>query len=147
MPRQYISSVEEGAREFLHRGPLGFPVVDVSVTLYDGQYHAVDSSDMAFKTAARIAMSEGMPKCEPVLLEPICAVQITIPNDFTARVHGLISGRRGQILGFSAKEGWQGWDEVNAYLRSPNCTISSSSCVRSPWGSAPSPGSLITCRS
>jgi elongation factor G len=116
VPRQYISSVEEGAREFLNRGPLGFPVVDVSVRLYDGQYHAVDSSDMAFKTAARIAMSEGMPKCDPVLLEPICSVQIAIPNEFTARVHGLISGRRGQILGFAAKEGWQGWDEVNAFL-------------------------------
>src|SRR5262249_44641283 len=116
VPRQYISSVEEGAHEYLNRGPLGFPVVDVSVTLYDGQYHAVDSSDMAFKTAARIAMSEGMPKCDPVLLEPICSVQIAIPNDFTARVHGLISGRRGQILGFTPKEGWQGWDEVDAYL-------------------------------
>jgi elongation factor G len=116
VPRQYISSVEDGARDYLNRGPLGFPVVDVSVTLYDGQYHSVDSSDMAFKTAARIAMSEGMPKCEPVLLEPICSVQITIPSDFTARVHGLISGRRGQILGFTPKEGWQGWDEVNAYL-------------------------------
>ncbi|MGE0120123.1 MAG: elongation factor G [Dongiaceae bacterium] len=116
VPRQYISSVEEGARDYLNRGPLGFPVVDVSVRLYDGQYHSVDSSDMAFKTAARIAMSEGMPKCDPVLLEPICSVQIAIPNDFTARVHGLISGRRGQILGFSPKEGWQGWDEVNAYL-------------------------------
>jgi len=116
VPRQYISSVEDGAREYLNRGPLGFPVVDVSVTLYDGQYHTVDSSDMAFKTAARIAMSEGMPKCDPVLLEPICSVQITIPNDFTARVHGLISGRRGQILGFTAKEGWQGWDEVDAFL-------------------------------
>jgi len=116
VPRQYISSVEEGARDYLNRGPLGFPVVDVSVTLYDGQYHSVDSSDMAFKTAARIAMSEGMPKCDPVLLEPICAVQITIPSEFTARVHGLISGRRGQILGFTPKEGWQGWDEVNAYL-------------------------------
>ena len=116
VPRQYISSVEEGARDYLNRGPLGFPVVDVSVTLYDGQYHSVDSSDMAFKTAARIAMSEGMPKCDPVLLEPICSVQIAIPSDFTARVHGLISGRRGQILGFLPKEGWQGWDEVNAYL-------------------------------
>jgi elongation factor G len=116
VPRQYISSVEEGARDYLNRGPLGFPVVDVSVTLYDGQYHSVDSSDMAFKTAARIAMSEGMPKCDPVLLEPICSVQITIPSDFTARVHGLISGRRGQILGFTPKEGWPGWDEVNAYL-------------------------------
>jgi elongation factor G len=116
VPRQYISSVEEGARDYLNRGPLGFPVVDVSVRLYDGQYHSVDSSDMAFKTAARIAMSEGMPKCDPVLLEPICSVQIAIPNDFTARAHGLISGRRGQILGFSPKDGWQGWDEVNAYL-------------------------------
>jgi elongation factor G len=116
VPRQYIPSVEEGARDFLSRGPLGFPVVDVSVALYDGQYHNVDSSDMAFKTAARIAMSEGMAKCEPVLLEPICSVQIAIPNEFTARVHGLISGRRGQILGFTAKEGWQGWDEVDAYL-------------------------------
>jgi elongation factor G len=116
VPRQYIPSVEEGARDFLNRGPLGFPVVDVSVALYDGQYHAVDSSDMAFKTAARIAMSEGMAKCDPVLLEPICSVQIAIPNEFTARVHGLISGRRGQILGFTAKEGWQGWDEVDAYL-------------------------------
>jgi elongation factor G len=116
VPRQYISSVEEGARDYLNRGPLGFPVVDVSVRLYDGQYHSVDSSDMAFKTAARIAMSEGMPKCDPVLLEPICSVQITIPSEFTARVHGLISGRRGQILGFSPKEGWQGWDQVDAYL-------------------------------
>ncbi len=116
VPRQYIPSVEEGARGYMNRGPLGFPVVDVSVSLYDGQYHTVDSSDMAFKTAARIAMSEGMAKCEPVLLEPICAVQIVVPSDFTARVHGLLSGRRGQILGFTAKDGWQGWDEVNAYL-------------------------------
>jgi elongation factor G len=116
VPRQYIPSVEEGAREYLNRGPLGFPVVDVSVRLYDGQYHSVDSSDMAFKTAARIAMSEGMPKCDPVLLEPICSVQIAIPSEFTARAHGLVSGRRGQILGFSPKEGWSGWDEVDAYL-------------------------------
>jgi len=71
---------------------------------------------MAFKTAARLAMSEGMPKCDPVLLEPICAVRITVPSDFIARVNGLLSSRRGQILGFDAKDGWQGWDEVNAYL-------------------------------
>ena len=71
---------------------------------------------MAFKTAARLAMSEGMPKCEPVLLEPICAVQITVPSDYIARVNGLLSSRRGQILGFDAKDGWQGWDEVNAFL-------------------------------
>ncbi len=63
-----------------------------------------------------MAMSEGMPKCDPVLLEPIHQVTIAVPNEFTARVHGLISGRRGQILGFTAKEGWAGWDEVQALL-------------------------------
>jgi elongation factor G len=116
VPRQYIPSVEEGVREYLGRGPLGFPVVDLAVTLTDGQFHSVDSSDMAFKTAARMAMSEAMPNCEPVLLEPIFAVTVTVPTDFTSRVHGLISGRRGQILGFDAKEGWPGWDEVSAQL-------------------------------
>ncbi len=116
IPRNFIPSVEEGVREYLVRGPLGFPVVDVAVALFDGQYHAVDSSDMAFKTAGRMAMSEGMPKCGPVLLEPIFHVQISIPNEFTARAHGLISGRRGQILGFDAKAGWPGWDEVSAHI-------------------------------
>lgn len=116
IPRQYIPSVEEGIREYLNKGPLGFPVVDVEVALFDGQYHSVDSSDMAFKTAGRMAMAEAMPKCDPVLLEPICEVQIAVPNEFTNRVHTMISGRRGQILGFDAKAGWQGWDEVSAYL-------------------------------
>ena len=116
VPRQYIPSVEEGVRDYLRRGPLGFPVVDVSVTLTDGQYHSVDSSDQAFRTAGALAMREGMPKCDPVLLEPIYQVEITVPNDFTSRVHGLISSRRGQILGFDAKAGWPGWDEVSAYL-------------------------------
>jgi elongation factor G len=116
VPRQYIPSVEEGVREYLGRGPLGFPVVDLAVTLSDGQFHSVDSSDMAFKTAARMAMTEAMPNCEPVLLEPIHAVTVTVPTEFTSRVHGLISGRRGQILGFDAKEGWPGWDEVSAQL-------------------------------
>ncbi len=116
IPRQYIPSVEESVREYLNRGPLGFPVVDVAVTLTDGQYHSVDSSDMAFKTAARMAMQEAMPKCDPVLLEPIFLVQVAVPTEFTAKVHGLVSGRRGQILGFDAKDGWDGWDEVSVYL-------------------------------
>jgi elongation factor G len=116
IPRQYIPSVQDGVKEYMKRGPLGFPVVDVAVTVTDGQYHTVDSSDQAFKTAARMAMTEGMAKCDPVLLEPICQVQIAVPTEFTSRVHGLISGRRGQILGFDAKDGWSGWDEVNAYL-------------------------------
>ncbi|MCH8998518.1 MAG: elongation factor G [Proteobacteria bacterium] len=116
VPRQYISAVEHGARDCLQRGPLGFPVVDLSVTLFDGQHHAVDSSDMAFKTAGRMAMSEGLPNCAPVLLEPIYQVTINVPSDFTAKIHGLISGRRGQILGFEAKAGWGGWDEVKCQM-------------------------------
>jgi len=108
--------VGEGVEEYLRQGPLGFPVVDVGVTLTDGSYHSVDSSDMAFKTAGRIAMSEGMPKCEPVLLEPILAVEVAIPTDFTSRAQRLLSSRRGQILGFDQKPGWTGWDVVNAYL-------------------------------
>ena len=116
VPRQYIPSVETGVREYLRKGPLGFPVVDVSVTLTDGSYHTVDSNDQSFKLAARVAMTEAMPKCSPVLLEPIYQVNIMVPNEATAKVHGLISGRRGQILGFRAKEGWNGWDEVEAYM-------------------------------
>jgi len=116
VPRQFIPSVEHGVRDFLPRGPLGFEVVDLSVTLFDGQFHAVDSSDMAFRTAARMAMSEGLPKCEPVLLEPILEVTVSAPNEYTSNVQRLITGRRGQILGFNAKEGWKGWDETIAHI-------------------------------
>jgi elongation factor G len=116
VPRQYIPAVEEGVSEFLHQGPFGFPVVDLSVTLTSGSYHAVDSSDMAFKTAARIAMTEGMPQCDPVLLEPVLLVEISVPAEYTAKAQRIVSGRRGQILGYDAKEGWTGWDTVNAYL-------------------------------
>jgi elongation factor G len=117
VPRQFIPSVEIGVQDYLQRGPLGgFPVVDVSVTLTDGSYHSVDSSDMAFRQAGRIGMSEGMPKCNPVLLEPIMEVEIAIPTDATARVNGMIPQRRGQILGFNAREGWPGWDVVRAQI-------------------------------
>ena len=116
VPRQYIPSVETGVREYLSQGPLGFPVVDVAVTLTNGSYHSVDSSDQAFKQAARIAMQEGLPKCEPVLLEPVDSVEISVPNSFTSNVLKLISGHRGQILGYEAKAGWQGWDAVSAYI-------------------------------
>ncbi|MEE8188326.1 MAG: elongation factor G [Kiloniellales bacterium] len=116
VPRQYIPAVEHGAKDYLQRGPLGFPVVDLSVTLFDGQFHAVDSSDMAFKTAGRMAMAEGLPNCAPVLLEPIYQVTVIVPADFTAKIHGLISGRRGQIVGFEPKPGWEGWDEVKCRM-------------------------------
>jgi elongation factor G len=97
-------------QEYLHRGPLGFPVVDVSVTLTDRQYHSVDSSEMAFKTAGRMAMAEAMPKCDPVLLEPVIHVEVIVPSEVTSRVNGVITGRRGQILGFDARREWPGWD-------------------------------------
>jgi elongation factor G len=116
VPKQWIPSVEKGVVEYLKSGPLGFPVVDIAVALTDGTYHTVDSSDAAFQQAARIAMSEGMPKCSPVLLEPIMAVQIHVPSDATARVNALVSGRRGQLLGFDARDGWRGWDTVQAQM-------------------------------
>lgn len=116
VPRQFIGSVEDGARDYLVRGPLGFPVVDVAVALFDGQFHAVDSSDMAFKTVARQAMQEGMPQCHPILLEPIFSVEVSAPAEFTARVHNLVTGRRGQIVSFQAKEDWVGWEVVQALV-------------------------------
>ncbi len=114
VPRQFIPAVENGVREYLVKGPLGFPVVDVSVTLFDGTYHAVDSNEMSFKLAAKAAMTEGMPKCGPVLLEPVWHVDVSIPNSVTAKVNALISVRRGHILGLEAKADWEGWDVVSA---------------------------------
>lgn len=116
VPRQFIPSVEIGVEDSLKSGPLGFPVVDLAVTLTDGSYHTVDSSDMAFRQAGRLAMSEGMPNCQPVLLEPINWVEIAVPSEANARVNAIISSRRGQILGFDAREGWPGWDVVTAHL-------------------------------
>ena len=116
VPRNYIGAVEEGVVDALVRGPLGFPVIDVHVTLTDGSYHSVDSSDQAFRTAARIGMSEGLPQCQPVLLEPIHVVEIVCPTDATAKINAILSGRRGQILGFDTREGWPGWDRVRAMM-------------------------------
>jgi elongation factor G len=116
VPRNYIPSVEEGIIDALKHGPLGFPVVDLHVALVDGSYHTVDSSDMAFRTAGRIGITEGLPQCQPVLLEPIHQVEIVCPNDATAKINALMSGRRGQILGFDTREGWDGWDVVRAMM-------------------------------
>jgi elongation factor G len=116
VPRNYIPSVEEGVIDGLKHGPLGFPVVDVAVALIDGSYHTVDSSDMAFRTAGRIGIVEALPQCNPVLLEPIHAVEIVCPSDATAKINAIMSGRRGQILGFDTRDGWEGWDVVRAML-------------------------------
>ena len=116
VPRNYIPSVEEGVIDALKHGPLGFPVVDVSVALIDGSYHTVNSSDMAFRIAGRIGIVEALPQCQPVLLEPIHTVEIVCPSEATAKINAILSGRRGQILGFDTREGWDGWDVVRAMM-------------------------------
>ncbi|MDY6936100.1 MAG: elongation factor G [Cyanobacteriota bacterium] len=116
VPKQYIPGVEMGVREYLDRGPLGFPVVDVGVTLTNGSYHNVDSSEQAFKQAARLAMQEGLAKCKPTLLEPVVTVEVCAPNEFTSKVLQLVSGHRGQILGYEALTGWKDWDKVSVNL-------------------------------
>jgi elongation factor G len=116
VPRNYIPAVEEGVVDGLKHGPLGFPVVDIAVALIDGSYHTVDSSDMAFRTAGRIAIVEGLPQCQPVLLEPIYLVEIVCPSDATAKMNAILSGRRGHILGFDTREDWPGWDIVRAQM-------------------------------
>ncbi len=117
VPRQYFSAVENGIIEALKSGPLGgFPVVDVGVTLVDGSYHSVDSSEQAFKIAGGIAMREGLPNAKPVLLEPIMKVTVATPNEATARVNAIVSGRRGQLMGYDQREGWSGWDVVEALI-------------------------------
>ncbi len=116
VPKQYIPAVETGVREYLNQGPLGFPVVDITVNLSEGSYHTVDSSEMAFKLAARLAMSDGLPQCSPVLLEPISHVSIHVPSEATSRVNQIVTGHRGQLLGFDGREGWPGWDTIEAHL-------------------------------
>jgi len=116
VPKQYIPSVREGVLEALGSGPLGFPVVDVSIRLTDGSYHSVDSSDQAFKMAGSLAIRDGLPDCKPVLLEPVQKVTIACPSDATAKVNAIVSARRGQLLGFDARPGWLGWDEVQALM-------------------------------
>ena len=116
VPKRFIPAVGEAAEEATKKGPFGHKVVDVAVTLVDGTFHSVDSSDMAFGTATRMAMQEGLAKADPVLLEPIDQVTISVPSEYTPAAQRLLSARRGQILGFEAKEGWEGWDEVQALV-------------------------------
>jgi elongation factor G len=100
IPGKYVPAVEKGVVEsMVHGGLAGAPVVDVKVSLFFGSYHDVDSSDMAFKIAGLMAFKEGFMDCKPVLLEPICAVEITVPNEYTGDVMGDLSSRRGKVMG------------------------------------------------
>jgi elongation factor G len=116
VPKQWIPAVEQGVRDAMEKGPLGFPVVDVAATLVDGGYHSVDSSEMAFRQAGRLAMDEGLRRCGSTLLEPIERLKIYAPSTSTSGVTSLVSARRGRVLGFGPREGWSGWDVVDAYL-------------------------------
>lgn len=116
VPKQWIPAVEQGVRDAMEKGPLGFPVVDVAVTLVDGSWHAVDSSEMAFRTAGRIGMTEGLAAASPILLEPVEKLVIHAPSASTARITSSISNKRGQILGFDARDGWSGWDSIEVYM-------------------------------
>ncbi|MDE2515032.1 MAG: elongation factor G [Rhodospirillales bacterium] len=116
VPRAFIPAIGEAAEEAARKGPFGHPVVDLSVALIDGGFHSVDSSDMAFRTATRMAMAEALAEADPVLLEPVEHVAVDIPNAFTARAQRILSGRRGQILGYAERPGWPGWDRVEALV-------------------------------
>ncbi|HYG26882.1 MAG TPA: elongation factor G, partial [Caulobacteraceae bacterium] len=116
VPRQWIPAVEQGVRDAMEKGPLGFPVVDVAVTLIDGSYHSVDSSEMAFRQAGRLAMSEALQQASPILLEPIEKLTIYAPSATTAKINSAVSSRRGQILGFDSRAGWSGWDRIEVFL-------------------------------
>ncbi|MFN0113693.1 MAG: elongation factor G [Paracoccaceae bacterium] len=116
VPRNFIPSVEEGAKEALHRGPLGFPVTDVAVTLTDGKHHAVDSSDFAFRTAGRMALREGLAKAGPVLLQPVMRIAIHVPSVFSGAMVSLVSTLAGQVLGFDRDPDHRGWDIFRALL-------------------------------
>lgn len=116
IPRQYIPAVEAGIRDAMAKGPLGFPVVDVEVVLTDGSFHSVDSSELAFRTAGRLAMSEALAAASPYLLEPVAHVRIVTPSSATSRVTSAISSRRGQMLGMEPREGWHRWDVVEVLM-------------------------------
>ena len=116
VPRQYFSAVEAGTKDAMTQGPLGFPVVDVAVNLSDGSYHSVDSSEQAFRAAGRLAMVEALAAASPVLLEPVLQLAVTVPNEAMSKINAIITGRRGQILGFDAHSEWQGWDVIEAQM-------------------------------
>jgi len=116
VPRQWIPAVEQGVRDALQRGPLGFPVVDVEVVLTDGSYHAVDSSELAFRIAGRMAMAEALAQALPYLLEPVMKLAIDTPAGTGSKAGSALSGRRGQILGLSPHPEWPRWERVEALL-------------------------------
>jgi elongation factor G len=116
VPRQWIPAVEDGVREAMRKGPLGFEVVDCAVTLVDGSYHSVDSSELAFRLAGRLAMQEALAAANPHLLEPMHKLTVVCPSSATSRITSAVAGRRGQMLGMGPRDGWAGWDRIEALI-------------------------------
>jgi len=116
VPKQWIPAVEDGVREAMDKGPLGFNVVDVAVSLVDGSYHSVDSSELAFRLAGRIAMHEALAAAQPHLLEPMHKLTVVCPSSATSRITSAVAGRRGQMLGMGPRDGWAGWDRIEALI-------------------------------
>ncbi|MCL6730310.1 elongation factor G [Sphingomonas hankyongi] len=116
VPKQWIPAVEDGVREAMVKGPLGFQVVDVAVTLVDGSYHSVDSSELAFRLAGRLAMQEALSGAHPHLLEPMHKLTVVCPSSAASRITSAIAGRRGQMLGMAPRDGWTGWDRIDALI-------------------------------
>ena len=116
VPRQWIPAVERGVRDGLARGPLGFPVTDLEVTLTDGQTHSVDSSEMAFRIVGRLAIEEAMKAAGTILLEPIEKLVVYSPSPSASNVTSALTARRGQILGLSPREDWFGWEKIEVFL-------------------------------
>jgi elongation factor G len=116
IPRQWIPAVEQGVRDAMAKGPLGFTVVDVAVTLIDGSYHSVDSSEIAFRTAGRIAMQEALASASSHLLEPVHRLTALCPSSAASRISSAIASRRGQLLGMGPRDGWTGWERIEALI-------------------------------
>ena len=116
IPRQYVPAVEAGVKDAMERGPLGFPVVDVAVTLIDGSFHSVDSSELAFRIAGRTAMADALAQSASYLLEPIVRIAVDTPAGTGSKAGSVLSARRGQILGLSPHPDWARWERVEALL-------------------------------
>ncbi|MBB6303641.1 elongation factor G [Rhizobium leucaenae] len=116
VPRNYIPAVEAGAREAMEKGPLGFQVIDVGVTLQDGQHHAVDSSEHAFRTASKMGVRQALSEGATVLMQPIFRCEIHIPSVYSGNLVQIVSALKGQVLGFDRDETAKGWDIFRALV-------------------------------
>jgi elongation factor G len=116
VPRQFFGAVEAGARDATAKGPLGHPVTDVHVVLLDGRAHSVDSSDFAFRTAARVAVEQALAEAAPVRLQPVYAVTIRTPSVFGGGLSPTIAALKGQVRSFERDPSARGWDLFHALL-------------------------------